>query len=80
MLMASCEELAASSPLRKGQRDTRDDPNEYEAGGVGEEIHFAIAESSLGAVLDALSARVVLAILMGDDPNRLAENLQDRFP
>lgn len=55
-------------------------PTRYKAGGAGEEIHFAIAESSLGAVLVALSARGVVSILMGDDPNCLAENLRNRFP
>lgn len=41
---------------------------------------FAIGECSLGAILVAASARGVCAILIGDDPERLAGDLQDRFP
>ena len=44
------------------------------------DIHFAIAESSLGAVLVAQSPRGVCAILMGDEPEALLRDLQDRFP
>lgn len=44
------------------------------------EIRFAIGECSLGAILVAASARGVCAILIGDDPDRLARDLQDRFP
>jgi AraC family transcriptional regulator of adaptative response/methylated-DNA-[protein]-cysteine methyltransferase len=55
-------------------------PTKYKAGGANEEIRFAIGESSLGAILVASSAKGVAAILIGDDPNALAEDLQDRFP
>ena len=55
-------------------------PTKYKAGGTNEEIRFAIGESSLGAILVASSAKGVAAILIGDDPNLLAEDLQDRFP
>ncbi|MCK0512500.1 methylated-DNA--[protein]-cysteine S-methyltransferase [Aromatoleum buckelii] len=41
---------------------------------------FAIGECSLGAILVAASTRGVCAILIGDDPERLACDLQDRFP
>jgi len=41
---------------------------------------FAIGECSLGAVLVAASARGVCAILIGDDRERLARDLQERFP
>lgn len=44
------------------------------------DIHFAIAESSLGAVLVARSPRGICAILLGDDPETLIRDLQDRFP
>ena len=43
-------------------------------------IRFAIGECSLGSILVAQSERGVCAILMGDDPEELAYDLQDRFP
>ncbi len=43
-------------------------PKQWRAGGRGEVIHFALAESSLGSVLVASSATGVVAILLGDDP------------
>ncbi len=55
-------------------------PSRYRAGGVNEEICFAVAESSLGAILVASSQKGVASILLGDDPDALVRNLQDRFP
>ena len=55
-------------------------PTRYRAGGADQEIHFAVGDCSLGSVLVAASARGVCAILLGDDPNALARDLQDRFP
>lgn len=55
-------------------------PKEYKEGGIGTTIRFAIGESSLGPILVASSEKGVCAILMGDDPNALAKDLQDRFP
>jgi AraC family transcriptional regulator of adaptative response/methylated-DNA-[protein]-cysteine methyltransferase len=55
-------------------------PSAFRAGGNNAEIHFAIGECSLGSILVAKSARGVCAILMGDDPNGLARDFQDRFP
>jgi AraC family transcriptional regulator of adaptative response/methylated-DNA-[protein]-cysteine methyltransferase len=55
-------------------------PTHYREGGVNEEIKFAIGQSSLGAILVASSAKGVVSILIGDDPNKLAQDLQDRFP
>lgn len=55
-------------------------PTRYRAGGASTEIRFAIGECSLGAILVAQSKRGVCAILIGDDPDALARNLQDRFP
>jgi len=49
-------------------------------GGASAEIHFAIGSSSLGAILVAQSSLGVCAILMGDDPQALVRDLQDRFP
>jgi AraC family transcriptional regulator of adaptative response/methylated-DNA-[protein]-cysteine methyltransferase len=55
-------------------------PTRYRAGGADTEIRFAIGESSLGPILVAQSGRGVCAILMGDDPDQLARDLQDQFP
>jgi AraC family transcriptional regulator of adaptative response/methylated-DNA-[protein]-cysteine methyltransferase len=55
-------------------------PSRYRAGGADSEIRFAIGACSLGAILVAQSARGVCAILLGDDPDALARELQDRFP
>jgi len=55
-------------------------PTAYRAGGAQTEIRFAIGQCSLGAILVARSERGVCAILLGDDPDALARDLQDRFP
>jgi len=55
-------------------------PSRYRAGGADTEIRFAIGQCSLGAILVAASGRGVCAILIGDDPDALARDLQDRFP
>lgn len=49
----------------------------YRAGGV---VHFAIGGCSLGSVLVARSARGICAILLGDDPEALAREVQEHFP
>jgi len=53
---------------------------EYRAGGAGALIHFAVGQCSLGAILVAQSQRGICAILLGDDPSALLQDLQDRFP
>ena len=55
-------------------------PTTYRAGGVNTEIRFAIGECSLGSILVAASEVGVCAIFLGDDPDALARDLQDRFP
>jgi len=55
-------------------------PTNYRAGGANTEIRFAVGECSLGAILVAHSSQGICAILMGDDPDALARDLQDRFP
>lgn len=54
-------------------------PSRYRAGGANSEIRFAIGECSLGSVLVAQSDLGVCAILLGDDPDLLVRDLQDRF-
>jgi AraC family transcriptional regulator of adaptative response/methylated-DNA-[protein]-cysteine methyltransferase len=55
-------------------------PSQYRAGGANEEIRFAVGETSLGTILVASSKKGVASILLGDDPNGLVRELQDRFP
>jgi AraC family transcriptional regulator of adaptative response/methylated-DNA-[protein]-cysteine methyltransferase len=55
-------------------------PTDYRAGGAETEIRFAVGECSLGSILVAQSARGVCAILLGDEPDTLVRDLQDRFP
>ena len=55
-------------------------PSAYRAGGSNTQIRFAVGECSLGSILVAQSPRGVCAIMLGDDPNTLVKDLQDRFP
>ena len=55
-------------------------PTAFRAGGKGATIRFAIAQCSLGAILVASTDVGICAILLGDDPDALARELQDRFP
>lgn len=55
-------------------------PKNYRAGGTNTRIQFAVGECSLGAILVATSERGVCAILLGNDPEALTHDLQDRFP
>ena len=55
-------------------------PTRFRAGGDGAAIRFAVGECSLGAILVAATEKGVCAIHLGDDPERLVRELQDRFP
>jgi AraC family transcriptional regulator of adaptative response/methylated-DNA-[protein]-cysteine methyltransferase len=55
-------------------------PSAYRAGGAATQIRFAVGECSLGSILVATSERGICAILLGDDPDALARQLQDEFP
>jgi AraC family transcriptional regulator of adaptative response/methylated-DNA-[protein]-cysteine methyltransferase len=55
-------------------------PTSFRAGGDGVTIRFAIGECSLGSILVAATDRGVSAILLGDEPEALVHELQDRFP
>ncbi|MEO7497406.1 MAG: bifunctional DNA-binding transcriptional regulator/O6-methylguanine-DNA methyltransferase Ada [Massilia sp.] len=52
----------------------------WRAGGSGAQIRFAVGACSLGAILVAATAHGICAILIGDDPEPLVRDLQDRFP
>ncbi|MFJ7109724.1 bifunctional DNA-binding transcriptional regulator/O6-methylguanine-DNA methyltransferase Ada [Pseudomonas sp. NPDC098740] len=54
-------------------------PGDYRAAGQNNDIHFAVGQCSLGAILVAQSERGVCAILLGNDPHQLVCDLQDKF-
>jgi AraC family transcriptional regulator of adaptative response/methylated-DNA-[protein]-cysteine methyltransferase len=54
-------------------------PTTFRDGGADAEIRFAVGQCSLGAILVAASTKGVCAILIGDDPETLICDLQDRF-
>lgn len=55
-------------------------PSHFKDGGSRETLYFAVGETSLGAIVIASSKTGIAAILMGDDPDTLLRDLQDRFP
>lgn len=55
-------------------------PTRFRNGGKDADIRFAVAESSLGAILVAQSDKGICAITLGDDPDGLVRDLQDQFP
>ncbi|WP_374535539.1 bifunctional DNA-binding transcriptional regulator/O6-methylguanine-DNA methyltransferase Ada [Chitinimonas taiwanensis] len=52
----------------------------FRAGGAQMRIRFALGQCALGAILVAQSERGICAISLGDDPEALLRELQDRFP
>ncbi|EDU59419.1 transcriptional regulator, AraC family [Providencia stuartii ATCC 25827] len=55
-------------------------PTAWKTGGEGAKIYFALAMCSLGDILVAQSSVGVCAILLGDNPEKLLKDLQDKFP
>ncbi|MDI6934897.1 bifunctional DNA-binding transcriptional regulator/O6-methylguanine-DNA methyltransferase Ada [Serratia sp. Se-PFBMAAmG] len=55
-------------------------PKTWRAGGKGATIYFALGICSLGDILVAQSDKGICAILLGDDPDALLRDLQDKFP
>jgi AraC family transcriptional regulator of adaptative response/methylated-DNA-[protein]-cysteine methyltransferase len=55
-------------------------PTDFRSGGNGAAIRFAVGQCSLGSILVAATDKGVCAILLGDDPEVLVRDLQDRFP
>ncbi len=55
------------------------DPQDFRRGGTGAEIRFAVGECSLGSILVAATRRGVCCVLLGDQPEGLVEDFQDRF-
>jgi AraC family transcriptional regulator, regulatory protein of adaptative response / methylated-DNA-[protein]-cysteine methyltransferase len=55
-------------------------PTTFRSGGTGVSLRFAVGECSLGSVLVATTEKGVCAILLGDNPDALLRDLQDKFP
>ncbi|TFW15802.1 bifunctional DNA-binding transcriptional regulator/O6-methylguanine-DNA methyltransferase Ada [Duganella callida] len=55
-------------------------PTRYRSGGQRERIHFALGQCSLGVIAVASTSVGVAAILLGDDPEVVLRDVQDRFP
>ncbi|MBJ6764446.1 bifunctional DNA-binding transcriptional regulator/O6-methylguanine-DNA methyltransferase Ada [Myxococcaceae bacterium JPH2] len=72
---ASSGRFYADAPAMLGMT-----PSRYRTGGVDLEIRFAMGRCSLGDVLVAATERGVCAILLGDDPEALLHDLEQRFP
>lgn len=55
-------------------------PSKFREGGTDTDIFFAIGECSSGSILVAQSEKGICSILIGNDPQLLVRDLQDRFP
>jgi AraC family transcriptional regulator, regulatory protein of adaptative response / methylated-DNA-[protein]-cysteine methyltransferase len=55
-------------------------PTRFRNGGDGTEVRFAVAATSLGAMLVAESDKGICSVALGDEPDTLVRELQDRFP
>lgn len=55
-------------------------PKAWRSGGRGAVIYFALGICSLGDILVAQSKKGICAIFLGDDANRLLQDLEDKFP
>lgn len=54
-------------------------PTAFKQGGTHTDIRFAVGQCALGAILVARSDKGICAITLGDDPEALVRDLQDRF-
>lgn len=55
-------------------------PQAYRRGGEGLEIRWSLVDTALGQALVAVTERGVCAVLLGDDGEGLAADLQSEFP
>lgn len=55
-------------------------PGRFRAGGAGAVIRFAVGTCSLGSILVAATDVGICTIALGDEPELLVRELQDRFP
>ena len=65
----------ADAPQRLGMT-----PSAFKAGGMTEQIRFALGQCSLGAILVAATKLGICAISLGDEPEELLRELQRQFP
>ncbi len=54
-------------------------PSNFKSGGSNTVIRFALGECSLGSILVASSEHGVCAIFLGDNPEKLLQDLQNTF-
>ncbi len=54
-------------------------PKTFRARGMSTTIRFAVGECSLGSILVAATEVGICSILLGDDPERLVNDLEERF-
>jgi AraC family transcriptional regulator of adaptative response/methylated-DNA-[protein]-cysteine methyltransferase len=64
----------------EGTRSLGMSPTDFRAGGMGVRIRFAAASCSLGSILVGATDWGVCWVALGDDPETLVRELQDRFP
>src|ERR1700738_1289682 len=64
----------------KGIHMTTQNTKEELDGTTNPTIFFTMGDCSLGSILVAQSERGVCSILIGEDPARLAQDLQHQFP
>lgn len=55
-------------------------PTSFRRGGAAETIRFAVGACSFGSLLVAATPKGVCAILLGDEPDALVHELEERFP
>jgi AraC family transcriptional regulator, regulatory protein of adaptative response / methylated-DNA-[protein]-cysteine methyltransferase len=55
-------------------------PTAFRAGGAATVIRFGVGQCSLGVILVAATDKGVCSIMLGDDPDALVRELEDRFP
>ena len=55
-------------------------PKEYKNGGYGQQIHFGIKRCSLGYMLIGSTSIGICSVDIGDDPEKLVDQLLQRFP
>ena len=73
--------FGSSSRLYEGVDQTLGmTPTAMKAGGAGETIHYATADSPLGRLLVATTARGLCAVLFADSDAEAAVELRERFP
>jgi AraC family transcriptional regulator of adaptative response/methylated-DNA-[protein]-cysteine methyltransferase len=55
-------------------------PRQWRDGGADTVIRFALGQCSLGAILVSATTRGLCAVLLGDEPEALVRELEQRFP